>query len=67
MTTRKARGAQPPPPLPKAVPYPPEAIWRTWADGERLTFRGNTFMRKGDRVARVFDDAAPASDSKSAD
>ncbi len=64
MTTRKPRAAlTPPPPMPKAVPYPPEAIWRTWEDGAQLTYRGNTFMRRGDRVARVFENATSA-DSK---
>ena len=43
------------PPLPKAVPYPPESIWRTWEDGKPTQYRGNTFRRQGHIVARVFD------------
>jgi len=43
------------PPLPKAVPYPPESIWRTWDDGKPTLYRGNTFRRQGHMVARVFD------------
>jgi len=45
-------------PLQKAVPYPPESIWRTWEDGKPTQYRGNTFRRQGHVVARIFD-AAP--------
>lgn len=57
MTTRKPRPAFELPSWPKAVPYPPEHIWRTHADGASLKFRGNTFVRRGDTVVRVFDES----------
>ena len=56
MTARK-----PPPgsvaiaPLPKAVAYPPDSIWRTWQEGEPTLFRGNMFERRGQRVTRIVD------------
>ena len=46
-------------PLTKAVPYPPESIWRTWEDGKPTQYRGNTFKRQGTCVARVFDVTPP--------
>ena len=56
MTLRKPRQpAVQPAPLPKAVPYPPESIWSTWLEDTVTVFRGNTFMRKGRWVTRVFD------------
>jgi hypothetical protein len=69
MTTRKPRiEAAPQPALPKSVPYPPAAIWKTKEDGADFSFRGNTFVRRGDRVARVFEPASgtptPAAESK---
>ncbi len=60
MTLRKPRPAAViPPPLPKAVPYPPESLWRTWEEDEVVVYRGNSFKRKGTKVARVFEPAAP--------
>ena len=56
MTLRKPRPAVvTPPPLPKAVPYPPDSIWRTWEDGKATLFRGNLFKRLGHQVARVLE------------
>ena len=46
-------------PLTKAVPYPPEAIWRTWEVGTPTQYRGNTFTRQGRTVARIFDVTPP--------
>jgi len=63
MTLRKPRpAAVPPPPLPKAVPYPPDTIWRTWEDGQATMFRGNLFKRQGHRIARVMEPQPPADD-----
>jgi hypothetical protein len=54
MTLRKPRpAAVPPPPLVKAVAYPPDSIWRTWEDGRVMPFRGNLFKRQGHQVARA--------------
>jgi hypothetical protein len=62
MSTRKPRAAAAPEPPPqKLVPYPPPAIWKTKEEGAAFTFRGNTFMRRGDRVSYQ----APPADSGS--
>jgi hypothetical protein len=59
MTPRNPRPAVvSPPPLPKAVPYPPDSIWRAWEDGQATVYRGNLFRRQGHQIARVLD--APA-------
>jgi hypothetical protein len=59
MTPRKPRTeAAQLPPQPKSVPYPPASIWKTKEDGADFEFRGNTFARRGDRVARIFEPAA---------
>jgi hypothetical protein len=56
MTARKPRpAAVAVAPLPKAVAYPPDSIWRTWEDGKATLFRGNLFKRQGQRVTRVVD------------
>ena len=56
MTLSKPRpAAVVPPPLPKAVPYPPETIWRSWQEDQAVVYRGNTFKRQGHKIARVFD------------
>ncbi len=60
MTLRKRSTAVPPPPLVKAVPYPPETIWRDWQEDEVVTYRGNTFKRQGRKITRVFDPAQRA-------
>ncbi len=57
MTLRKRPAAVPPPTLVKAVPYPPETIWREWREDEVVAYRGNTFKRQGQKITRVF---APA-------
>jgi hypothetical protein len=55
MTLRKPRPvAAPIAPLPKAIPYPPDSIWRTWEDGKPTLFRGHLFKRQGHQIARVF-------------
>lgn len=56
MTPRKPRPAAIPlPPLPKAVAYPPDSIWRNWEDGKATLFRGNLFKRQGQHIARVLE------------
>jgi hypothetical protein len=56
MTLRKPRiDPTPSPPEPKTVPYPPAAIWKTKEDGIDFAFRGNMFVRRGDRVSRIFE------------
>jgi hypothetical protein len=60
MTLRKPRPAPVPiAPLPKAVPYPPDSIWRTWEEGKPTLFRGNLFKRQGLHVARVVETQDP--------
>ena len=46
-------------PLPKAIPYPPDSIWRGWEDGKPTLFRGNLFKRQGHQIARVYDRQTP--------
>jgi len=63
MTPRKPRPEVTPlPPQPKSVPYPPASIWKTKEEGVDFEFRGNTFARRGDRVARIFEPAAKSLD-----
>ena len=65
MTPRKPRTeVTPMPPQPKSVPYPPASIWKTKEDGAEFEFRSNTFARRGDRVARIFEPAAKAAADK---
>jgi hypothetical protein len=60
MTLRKPRPAAVPlAPLPKAIPYPPDSIWRGWEDGKPTLFRGNLFKRQGHQIARVYDRQTP--------
>jgi hypothetical protein len=60
MTLRKPRPpVVTPPPLPKAIPYPPDSIWRTWEEGKATMFRGNLFRRQGHKIARVLEPQAP--------
>ena len=62
MTLRKPRPAAVPiPPLPRAVPYPPDTIWRAWQDGLPTMYRGNLFKRQGHQISRVIENA-PRSD-----
>ena len=57
MTPRNPRPAPvAPPPLQKAVPYPPDSIWRSWEDGRATAYRGNLFKRQGHQIARVLED-----------
>ena len=60
MTLRKRSSAVPPPALTKAVPYPPEAMWRERQEGEVFAYRGNTFKRQGQKITRVIAPAQPA-------